>query len=72
MMEEKKGAGRMIPPIVMAGCLFIGMGLGFLRGNITAGTLIGLGSGFILMAILRYIIAARKKRATRNDGDQNS
>ena len=33
--------------------LFIGMGVGFLVGNITAGIFLGLGGGFLIMLIVR-------------------
>ena len=36
--------------------LFIGMGVGFLVGNITAGLFLGLGGGFLIMIILRLMI----------------
>lgn len=39
---------------VPAGCL-IGVGYGFLVGNIPAWTLIGLGLGFAAMAIIRLL-----------------
>ena len=35
--------------------LLIGIGLGFVYGNIPAGTLIGLGAGFLVMAIAKLI-----------------
>ena len=38
--------------LVPAG-LLIGLGLGFVYGNIAAGTLIGLGVGFLLMALVK-------------------
>ena len=38
------------------GCLFIGMGLGMYYGNIAIGVLIGLGVGFIVMALLKYFL----------------
>ncbi len=46
--EDKSNAGLAIP----AG-LFVGIGIGFLSGNIPAWLFIGLGSGFALFAILR-------------------
>jgi len=36
--------------------LFIGMGVGFLIGNITAGVFLGIGGGFLIMMILRIIL----------------
>jgi len=40
--------------IAFAGCLFIGMGLGILFKHTWAGIMMGLGVGFIVMAILRW------------------
>ena len=49
-MKEKdnSNAGLTIP----AG-LFVGLGLGFLIGNLVAWLFIGLGAGFVGMAIIR-------------------
>jgi hypothetical protein len=33
--------------------LLIGIGIGFLTGQVPAGTLIGLGAGFLLMALVK-------------------
>ena len=33
--------------------LFIGMGVGFIMGNVTAGIFLGLGGGFLIMLIVR-------------------
>ena len=46
--KEKDYEGAFIP-----GGLLVGIGLGFIYGNIPAGTLIGLGAGFIAMAIIK-------------------
>lgn len=43
--------------MIVAGSMFIGIGVGYLIGNVGAGTLIGLGVGFILEEILK-----RKRR----------
>jgi len=40
--------------IAFAGCFFIGMGLGILFKHTWAGIMIGLGVGFIVMAVLRW------------------
>jgi hypothetical protein len=45
--EKRRGMGGLFIP---AG-LFIGMGLGFVYGNIPAGIFIGLGAGFAAFAI---------------------
>lgn len=46
--EINKTGGLMI-----AGGLFIGMGIGFLLGKLTAGMFIGLGAGLVVAAIYR-------------------
>ena len=50
--EAKKRKG--LSGLVLVGCLFIGMGVGFLTQNVPVGLFIGLGVGFIAMAIVRY------------------
>ena len=47
--KDKDPSGIFVP----AG-LLIGIGVGFIIGQIPAGTLIGLGIGFLLMAIAQY------------------
>ncbi len=52
--EEKKrkddASGLFVP-----GGLLVGIGLGFVFGNIPAGTLIGLGAGFIVIGVIRLL-----------------
>lgn len=38
--------------IVFVGCLFLGIGVGMLVDQVGAGTIIGLGIGFIAMAVI--------------------
>ncbi len=38
---------------VFVGCMFIGMGIGFIFNAITPGVLIGMGVGFIWMSLLK-------------------
>ena len=40
--------------------LFIGMGWGFLVGNLTAGIFLGLGGGFLVMMIGMLILQIRR------------
>ena len=47
--RKQKGVSGVVIP---AG-LFIGMGVGFLIGNIAAGIFLGLGVGFLAMLIVR-------------------
>jgi len=37
---------------MFVGCMFLGIGIGFLTGELPAGTLIGMGIGFILQKFL--------------------
>lgn len=48
--EKDKGEGA-----IVVGGLLLGIGLGFVYGNVPAGTLIGLGAGFILFAIVKLM-----------------
>ena len=50
--KKRQGATGLAIP---AG-LFIGMGVGFIIDNITAGTLLGIGGGFLGMMVLRVIL----------------
>lgn len=34
------------------GCLFIGMGIGYIFDGLVAGAMIGMGAGFLLMAMV--------------------
>ncbi len=38
---------------IFVGCMFMGMGLGVIFGNVGAGTLIGMGVGFMLSSVIR-------------------
>ncbi|MCE4599563.1 MAG: hypothetical protein F7C81_05140 [Desulfurococcales archaeon] len=44
---------RGVEGLVFVGFMFIGMGIGMLLDRVAVGTLIGMGIGFIAMAILR-------------------
>jgi len=56
--ERKKQWG--ITGVAIPGGLFIGMGIGFLIGNITAGIFLGLGGGFIVMLIGMLILQFKR------------
>jgi urea transporter len=47
---KDKDAQKNISGLLFAGCMFLGLGGGFLIGNIVAGILIGMGIGFFVMA----------------------
>ncbi|MFC1968650.1 hypothetical protein ACFLVX_04620 [Chloroflexota bacterium] len=56
--EHKKQWG--IAGVAIPGGLLIGMGVGFLIGNVPAGMFIGLGSGFIVMLIVMLILQFKR------------
>jgi len=58
--EQKKQWG--ITGVAIPAGLFIGMGIGFLIGNITAGIFLGLGSGFLVMLIGMLILPIKSGR----------
>lgn len=52
--QPKKRTG--VTGLAIPAGLFIGMGIGFIVDDITAGTLLGLGGGFLGMIVLRVIV----------------
>lgn len=59
MASEEQGPNRSgVSGLVFVGCLMIGLAVGFLIGNIVAGLFMGLGVGFVGMAIARYVTGA--------------
>ncbi|MFC2010674.1 hypothetical protein ACFLUR_00045 [Chloroflexota bacterium] len=57
--EQKRQWG--ITGVAIPGGLLIGMGVGFLIGNVTAGIFLGLGGGFIVMLISMLILQVIKR-----------
>jgi len=55
MDEEKKWHRHRSGSLFVPGFLLIGVGIGILFGHAGAGTLIGLGAGFIIWGIFRII-----------------
>ena len=51
--EAGRPKGKGSSGVIFVGCLLGGMGIGFMTGNIPAGLFIGMGVGFIAMAIVR-------------------
>ncbi|GAH97093.1 unnamed protein product, partial [marine sediment metagenome] len=49
-----------IAGVAIPGGLLIGMGVGFLIGNVPAGMFIGLGGGFIVMLIVMLILQFKR------------
>ena len=56
--EQKKQWG--ITGVAIPGGVLIGLGIGFLTGNIPAGLFLGLGGGFIVMMIGMLILQFKK------------
>ena len=56
--EQKKQWG--LTGVAIPGGLFIGMGTGFLIGNVTAGIFLGLGGGFLVMLIAMLILQFKR------------
>lgn len=54
-MKKDSPSGVLVP-----GGLLLGMGVGFLTGNLLAGLFIGLGSGLILMVITDLLLNKNK------------
>ena len=59
-MSENHKLRRRIPFLSFIGCSFLGIALGLIWRNITAGTLIGLGAGLIIMVLMRFILQSKK------------
>lgn len=53
-MKESKG--NEIGGIAFIGSIFVGVGLGILYNHPAIGTLLGIGVGFILMALIRAMV----------------
>ena len=56
--EQKKHWG--IAGVAIPGGLLLGMGIGFLIGNVPAGMFMGLGGGFIIMLIVMLILQLKR------------
>jgi putative effector of murein hydrolase LrgA (UPF0299 family) len=52
-METEKRNTVINEGTIFVGCMFIGLGLGFLFGAVTPGVLIGMGVGFISMSFVK-------------------
>jgi hypothetical protein len=57
MSESEEG-------LIFVGLMFLGMGVGVLFGRADVGTLIGLGLGFIGMALLRIYKKSKHERGS--------
>ena len=56
--EMKKHWG--IAGVAVPGGLLLGMGIGFLIGNVPAGMFMGLGGGFLVMMIIMLILQFKR------------
>ena len=52
-MTEETKKKKYVGAIFIPAGLLIGMGIGFLVGNLIAGIFLGLGAGFLIMLIVR-------------------
>lgn len=55
-MAKKEKKKEDISGLAIPAGILIGIGIGFLMGNIPAWTMIGLGSGFLGMILLHFVI----------------
>ena len=53
MKKKRESKSDKVGGFVFVGALIIGTGFGLLYGNVSAGTLIGLGVGFVLLGIIK-------------------
>ncbi|MBP6392105.1 MAG: hypothetical protein KA175_18345 [Flavobacteriales bacterium] len=53
-MRTERDRNAEIGGLICAGCLFIGMGIGWVLGNLRSGLFIGLGVGLLGMALIRF------------------
>lgn len=65
-MSEKKNYRKAIPAFVLVICFFIGTATGYYYNDLSAGILIGLGSGFIMMSILRMVLKRTNGKKTEH------
>lgn len=52
-MAKKENKYDAAGGVVFVGCMFVGMGVGFLLGQLVVGLFVGMGVGFIGMGILK-------------------
>jgi len=49
---DKKKEAKKIGGLLFAGCMFIGMAIGWYAGHLTIGLFSGMGIGFIMLAVV--------------------
>ena len=52
-MNKKKSKSDVVGGLIFVGALMIGIGFGISFGNAGAGTMLGLGAGFILFGLIK-------------------
>lgn len=55
----KESRGNQVGGIAFVGCILVGIALGILYSQAAVGTLLGVGIGFIVMAILKATLGGR-------------
>ena len=63
---------RNIPNIIFLFLLFLGVAGGLVMDAVIAGTLIGLGAGLIIMAVLRFAMVKKKETTADQKPIENS
>ena len=53
-MSNQPMRGKLAPGTIFVGCMFLGIGIGMLFGARQAGTMIGMGIGFVAMALVQH------------------
>ena len=61
-----------IPFLTFVACTFVGILFGLIWNNLTAGVLIGLGAGLILLAMLRFILYRKREVEIKSDDSTSS
>jgi hypothetical protein len=69
-MHQKFLTRRSLPSIAFLISVTVGTVTGFIMSNVISGILIGMGTGFIAMAILRFIRYAKIRKERKDQKDQ--
>ena len=74
-MTERKRFRKAVPSFALVICFFIGTATGYYYNDLSAGILIGLGSGFIVMSVLRMVLKrtdSQKMEPPNRDGEDHA
>jgi hypothetical protein len=63
MKKRKKSAKEQASGLIFVGCMFIGMALGFLFGNVPFGLFGGMGVGFITMGLVKANVKPQEEES---------